>query len=203
MSKYTEPYQRAVREHGAGFKATLWQTPERQKLRWDVFIDMCADNIFGHHTVLDVGCGDGGLLTHLQEEIGNPYYVGIDAIPEQIEKAKADHTCNHSNFILGDFMDNPKLLSSIYTDWGMVSGTLNNYRQSDAMQLMTEVWMSCERGIVFNFLCESYDWEGTMTEGIYPHDPIAWIRWARSLCRRVEYRQDYLYGADGTIFMVK
>jgi hypothetical protein len=37
---YLQPYREAVERYGAGFEATLWNSPEAQALRFDVMIGL-------------------------------------------------------------------------------------------------------------------------------------------------------------------
>ena len=201
MSKYLEPYQRAIKQFGPGFWATLWRNPGKQQLRWDVFMDMVDHRILGHHTVMDVGSGDGSFLEFFREHMGNIAYIGIDGIPEQVQLAKS-RDIENAEWHCVDFMDDPAVLRCPH-NWALISGTLNNMEQDVAMDLLIKIWLTCENGMIFNFLCASTEWDGTYADGIITHDPIEWLKWARSLTRDVVYTQEYLHGADGTILMMK
>ena len=104
-----QPYREAVERHGAGFEATLWNSPEAQVLRFDVMIGLmdlegCA--------VLDVGCGQGDLAARLLERrVPFARYVGVDALAEMIEAARL-RRLDRCEFVCRDAVADPTVLKT-------------------------------------------------------------------------------------------
>ncbi|MGC6366457.1 MAG: class I SAM-dependent methyltransferase [Candidatus Marinamargulisbacteria bacterium] len=64
-------------------RAMGWSSKFNQQLRFEV-INYLLD--LSHRSVLDVGCGDGGLFHYLQEKTIDCDYKGIDISPEMIRR---------------------------------------------------------------------------------------------------------------------
>ena len=64
-------------------RAMGWSSKFNQQLRFEV-INYLLD--LTHRSVLDVGCGDGGLFHYLQEKTIDCDYKGIDISPEMIRR---------------------------------------------------------------------------------------------------------------------
>jgi len=60
---------------------------------------------FANKSVLDVGCGIGGLYDFLQEQGIQCEYVGIDINPNMISRAKAKHQNMQDNFFVCDIIE--------------------------------------------------------------------------------------------------
>ncbi len=59
----------------------------------------------GCESVLDLGCGDGGLTAELAECVPDGFVVGIDASQGMIETARKDHAARNLQFELKDIND--------------------------------------------------------------------------------------------------
>lgn len=74
-----------------------WISPFTQTLRFEALTAACE---LSNTHILDVGCGDGALLTHLQRT-PNLHYTGIDLSSELLSDAQKNHP--HAMFIETDF----------------------------------------------------------------------------------------------------
>ena len=196
---HLEAYRAAVVDHGPGFAATLWGSPETQSLRFDVMHEM--DGGFGGLHLLDVGCGDGALVTWLGARGERPArYVGIDALAEQIEVARTRAPA-WASFEQCDVSNNWS--TSTRFDWVLVSGTINTMDPALAEAVLRTAWQACEIGLVFNFLSDRPHarWRGHDLGPAHRFHLPAWCAWALERTPLVACRQDYLDGHDATITM--
>ncbi len=196
---HLDAYHAAVAEHGPGFAATLWGSPQTQALRFGVMSDM-AGGFTGLH-LLDLGCGDGALAQWLESRREQPArYVGLDAMVEQIERA-GSMTPTWACFEQCDLSDN--WTSPDRFDWIVVSGTLNTMEQPLAETILHTAWQSCDIGLTFNFLSDRPHprWHDADLGPAHRFHLPAWYAWALERTPLVACRQDYLDGHDATILM--
>ena len=197
-----QPYTEAVKQFGAGFEATLWNSPAAQQLRFDVMIDLAG---IREARVLDVGCGSGDLAARLLErEIPVTGYVGIDAIPEMIEAA-ARRDLPGCRFVAGDAVADPALLCTGDPDYTCISGTLNTMDDATAQKLVADAFAASAEAVVFNFLSTRHHprFAGRDTTPARRRDPVVWLDFALGLSSRVAFTQAYLDGHDATIMVRK
>jgi SAM-dependent methyltransferase len=198
--RYLEPYREAVRRFGPGFPATLWSTPEGQRLRFDVMIDLTGLNGL---SVLDAGCGSGDFAQRLIErDVNFGRYVGVDAVAELIEHARLRHL-PRCEFIVADLLHDDALLRDLAPDIVCISGTLNTMDEDSARQFVRRAFDAAKQGVVFNFLSNRPDevWEGKDLGPARRFDTIRWLDLALHLTSRISFTQDYLDGHDATIMM--
>ena len=199
---YLQPYTEAVKQFGASFEATLWNSTAAQTLRFDVMIDLA-----GIHDarILDVGCGQGDLAAWLlKRKVPIQAYVGLDAMPEMIEAASR-RDLPGCRFVAGDAVADPALLSTGDPDYTCISGTLNTMDDATAQKLVTNAFAAASRGVVFNFLSTRHHprFAGRDTTPARRRDPVAWLDFALGLSSRVAFDQAYLDGHDATILVSK
>jgi SAM-dependent methyltransferase len=198
---HLDAYRSAITEHGPGFAATLWGSPETQVLRFAVMHDMAGG--FGGDRILDLGCGDGGLARWLATRQEHPArYVGLDAIAEQIGMAQSTSP-PWANFQQCDVSGN--WASSERFDWVLVSGTLNTMDTQLAEAVLDSAWQCCDVGLAFNFLSDqpSVRWQDSELGPAHRFSLSAWCAWALERTPLVACRQEYLDGHDATIAMRK
>ncbi len=197
---YLDPYRQALREHGPGFKATLWATEEAQKLRFDVMHDM-AD--FEGCSILDAGCGHGELAAHLLERgVQFTRYHGIDALEELIEAASA-RSLPRSTFAVADMISHPQVLAEHAADYVCLSGSLNTIEEPAARRIVRSAFDAASQGVVFNFLSDRPHprWANRDVSPARRFDTLAWLDWSMQLSSRVSFTQEYLDGHDATILI--
>jgi SAM-dependent methyltransferase len=197
---YLHPYRQAVERYGAGFEATLWNSPEAQALRFDVMIGMC--DLEGR-TVLDVGCGQGDLAARLLErQVPFARYVGVDAVAEMIEAAQG-RGLERCEFIFGDAVADPAVLAGPGPDFAFISGTLNTMNERTARRLVGAAYTAASRAVAFNFLSSRAHprWTKRDPAPARRFDPVRWLDFALGLSSRVAFTQAYLDGHDATILI--
>jgi SAM-dependent methyltransferase len=199
---HLDPYRDAVRAHGGGFEATLWGSPETQRLRFDVLTSMITLDALRGSRVLDLGCGDGALAQVLCIELRlGVSYIGLDAMPEMVEaaRAKAIPRCVFERCDLTD--DAPWPASRV--DWVLLSGTLNTMNDALAMQVLDRSWSLCTRGLAFNMLGDrpGAAWKDRPLGPSIRRSVVAMQAWALERTALVELRQDYMDGHDVSLVL--
>jgi len=197
---YLDPYRQAAAAHGAGFHATLWQSREAQLRRFDVLIDMAA---FENAVIVDAGCGPGDFVERLIERgVGYRRFIGIDGIPEQVERAR-QRRFERAEFIVGDFVGDPSVLADHHADYICFSGSLNTMDDATVRRLLSEAFEASNRGVLYNFLSDRA-LPRHLNADLHParrFDTLAMIDWSLRQSPRVRFRQDYLDGHDATILI--
>ena len=200
--EYLAPYREAIDSCGPGFDATLWSSREGQVRRFDILIDLAA---MGEHTVLDLGCGTGDFAQRLTERsIPFTSYIGVDAMPEMIEAARAKHD-NRCRFETRDIVAQPDCLEEFASDFIVLSGTLNAMDEVLARTVLEHAWSSAGIGLIFNFLSNRPhpEWDERDLSPARRYDTLAWLDWAMSRTPLVRFSQAYYRGHDATIAMFK
>lgn len=199
---YLDPYREAVDRFGATFDATLWNSREFQRLRFEVLRGMVdLDGL----TLLDAGCGLGDLCEHLRERnVQLARYVGVDGVPEIVEAAKR-RQLPHAEFHCRDFVADAEALRLGRADVIFFSGSLNTLPEETARLAAQRAWEAAGRGIVFNFLSDrpSDPWRDRDTGPARRFNTLDWLDWALGVTSQVRFRQDYLAGHDATIAMLR
>jgi SAM-dependent methyltransferase len=193
---YLQPYQRAVKRHGANFNALLWASQKTQRQRFEALVKMQDPSGL---VVLDLGCGRADLLDFMIDRGVPPKrYVGVEGVAELAEAAQAKGLPN-ARIIKADFLREPRRLSAAAPDVIYCSGALNTIDSDDFYLAIRNGFAACRRAMVFNFL------SSPLLAG------VSYLRWyerrdvmefARALTPHVEKHEGYIDG-DCTIAMRK
>lgn len=206
---YLDPYRDALRVHGPSFEATLWMSRQKQRQRFRIFSRM-AD--FTGRVVLDAGCGLGDLAAWLLERgIDYGAYIGMEALPEFIEQARAT-ALPETRFVLADFVGDAAAFDSVShaqhrfaeIDLVVFSGSLNTLSEEEAWEVVLRAWRVAQEGVLFNFLStRDHQPPRTQPSPARRFDPVALVARALEVTPRVALRHDYMGGHDATIAMFK
>jgi SAM-dependent methyltransferase len=148
---YLEPYHRAGREHGDGFGALLWASPQTQAARFAALAQHCP---FAGLNVLDVGCGRADLLDYLVAgERAPAHYTGIEAVPALAEAARQKQ---HANAIVieDDFVQHPARML-VGADVIVFCGSLNTLSEEHFYDALNTAFEATAEWLAFNFLCST------------------------------------------------
>lgn len=199
---YLEPYRQSHARHGAGFDVTLWANPRSQRLRFEVFTQMC---FLGGRRVLDAGCSRGDFADFLLEkQVPFERYIGVDGLCEVIQHAQGRGR-PRCEFHCGDFVTTPAVLRLGDPDVIVISGSLNTMTDRQVYQVLEAAWAATSRTLLFNFLSDKAA-ANAPAQVDYSRrlDAIRLIEWALSKTWQVQFRQDYFrLGHDATIMMEK
>lgn len=201
-SSYLDPYRDAAQKHGSGFDVTLWASERTQRVRFKVFAEMVY---LQGKRILDAGCSRGDFASYLLEcEIGYDAFIGVDGLPEVIDFANT-RKLPRATFHAGDFVQDPKLLSTGKPQVIAISGTLNTMDLPTATGLLDAAWAAASQTLVFNFLSDTCGRDAPPQA--YPAHRLPTMQlleWAFKKTWDVRFRQDYMTaGHDATIAMFK
>ena len=200
--RYLEPYRQSAATHGTEFEVTLWANQAAQVRRFEVFAEMCY---LSGKSILDAGCSRGDMAAFLVERhIEFDRYVGIDGLPVVIEHARSRRLPS-CEFVAGDFLTNPELLSTGRPQIICISGALNTMTERQVMTVLESAWSAAGQTLLFNFLTDlALPAAPRQTTPARRHDGLRLLKWSTEKTGAVEYRQDYLgNGHDATVKMSK
>lgn len=197
QGRHLDAYRAAISEHGAGFSATLWGSPETQSLRFEVIHEMTGG--LARQRVLDLGCGDGAFARWLVQH-GEPpdLYLGLDAIEDQVHHAQSKSPL-WARFRIVDLSKDWQLKDRF--DWVVLSGTLNTMDDDLVHRVLTHAWNACDVGLAFNFLSDQPHarWREKDLGPARRLELSAWYAWALERSDLVTCRHEYLDGHDATL----
>lgn len=85
MNSSVGRYRKAFKKYHVNPKSLLWQSKKAAEQR---YIQAVSDISLTGKTILDIGCGFGGIIPFLQKKTKNFEYEGVDIIPEFVEEAQ-------------------------------------------------------------------------------------------------------------------
>jgi SAM-dependent methyltransferase len=189
LAKVAALYTENLATHGPSARAIGWRDEETRVLRYDVLAQVLAGDR-GPLSVIDWGCGYGGLFTHLTAALGVDVtrYDGYDLSSEML--AAASHLpSDHVRLIQSDAIVND-------ADYAFVSGTFNvRYDAADAQWLgyihnaLDSLWSHARKGLAFNLLSTYVDWQ---EPHLYYGDPrVFFDHCKRHFSKKVSLFHDY------------
>ena len=133
------------------YKVVDWESEEAQNLRFKALIEHF--NMRGN-VLLDVGCGVGSLAEYIDKNNINLYYIGIDIMPEMVERAKSKTYKNISpQFMTMDFFKKTDIEDDV--DYIYTSGIFNlNLGNNEAFlkEAIEAFLLAARKGVCFNLL---------------------------------------------------
>ena len=184
---YLQPYQRAVKRHGADFPALLWASRRTQELRFDALVRLADPTGLA---VLDLGCGRADFYDFLvKREMTPRRYVGVEGVRELAEAARKKRLAD-ARIIVADFVREPRRMQ-VNADIIYCSGALNTIQGDDFYTTLACAFAAAKRALVFNFLSSS------LLAGVnylHWHGTTQVMRFARTLTPHVEKLEGYIEG---------
>ncbi|WIH89006.1 class I SAM-dependent methyltransferase [Brachyspira pilosicoli] len=133
------------------YKVVDWESEEAQNLRFKALIEHFNMN---GNVLLDVGCGVGSLAEYIDKNNINLYYIGIDIMPEMVERAKSKTYKNISpQFMTMDFFKKTDIKDDV--DYIYTSGifNLNLGNNEEFLKEAIEAFLlAARKGVCFNLL---------------------------------------------------
>lgn len=146
-------------------------------------------------SILDVGCSVGHFAGWLQERGYEGEYLGVDLLPEMVDRARNAHP--GFRFERADLLD-PK--TSYVADYVMSSGIFHLGDQEFMQRMITAMFKSCRKGVAINSLSSWDDFNSQA--GFFCADPLKTLEFCRTLTPQLLMRHDYL-PHDFTIFLFR
>ena len=118
---------------------------QNQAKRFETLLDIGVQE---GDSILDLGCGLGHMVEHL-EKIGlNVRYTGIDTSKKSIQQA---YQFREATYIHGTIFD----IQDRY-DWGLASGGFNvEFPKLEMLETISELLSKANKGVAFNLLSNS------------------------------------------------
>ncbi|CCG56338.1 methyltransferase type 11 [Brachyspira pilosicoli WesB] len=133
------------------YKVVDWESEEAQNLRFKALIEHFNMN---GNVLLDVGCGVGSLAEYIDKNNINLYYIGIDIMPEMVERAKSKNYKNiNPQFMTMDFFKKTDIKDDV--DYIYTSGifNLNLGNNEEFLKEAIEAFLlAARKGVCFNLL---------------------------------------------------
>lgn len=179
---------------GPVVQALGWRDQVQQQLRFSVLAEGLPH--LDGASLLDIGCGFGGLFESLRGRGVRVRYVGCDISPDVLDIARARHP--DVTFELRDVLDDPYPAGTF--DYVCMSGIFN-YRLADndgfLQQMLSAAYATCTRGVGANMMTDHVDYRD---EHLHYFSPEQVLRFCQTLTRRLALRHDYpLY--EFTVFL--
>ena len=192
---YLQPYSRAVKRHGADFRALLWASRRTQEQRFEALAHVADPTGL---TILDLGCGRADFLDFLVAR-GTPpkKYFGLEGVRELAEAAENKRIAN-SRIIIADFVREPRRML-VGADVVYCSGALNTIESDDFYLTIRHAFAAAGRAVVFNFLSSSLL---AGTNYLRWHHPRAVLKFCRALSEDITRHEGYIEG-DCTVAVRK
>jgi hypothetical protein len=192
---YLQPYSRAVKRHGADFRALLWASRRTQEQRFEALAAMADPTGLA---VLDLGCGRADFLDFLIARGTTPKkYIGLEGVRELACVAEQKRIPG-SRILIADFVREPRRMQ-VGADLIFCSGALNTIEPDDFHSTIKNAFDSARRALVFNFLSSDLL---AGTNYLRWHETRDVLKFCRSLSPTVDQHEGYIEG-DCTIALRK
>lgn len=198
-------YQAAFGRHGASSSGVDWGADaSKADLRYHVMLAVLEQNRKAVPSLLDVGCGYGGLYQYAQANGVELKYTGIDVASNMIGWAKENLA--DAEFVEGDILDESQLKDRTF-EYVICNGILTQKLEASlldmdnyAKTLMRRMYDLCDRAIAFNIMSSSVNY---FAPNLYYKHPSEVLGYCLSeLSRNV--RLDHSYGLyEFTVYAYK
>lgn len=183
-------YQPLLAEH-QDHRAAGWWTESSQIRRFEVLLDVSPDILSS--SILDVGCGTGHLVDILKRRKFSGDYLGVDPLPEMVERARDRHSDFSFEVCSVPFSD------SLKADYVLASGIFTFTDEESMRQMIERMFNSCDKAAAIN---SQSTWADGREEGQLYADPLETLEFCKTLTPWVSLRHDYL-PHDFTVYLYK
>jgi len=202
-------YESMFAQHGATARGVDWGSDADVILRYDKMLAVMEEASAAAHSstegrvsLLDVGCGYGGLYAYAQRQGMDINYTGIDVVAEMISHARA--TLPDAHFDCRDVFESP--LTETY-DYVICNGILTqklraSIREMDsyAQAMIKRLFSLCRRGAAFNVMTSKVNFT---VPNLYYKSPVEMLAFCMSeVTEKVKLDHAYrLY--DYTVYLYR
>jgi SAM-dependent methyltransferase len=201
LSNVERYFSERLKAHGATHLGVDYNSTESQEARFFQLTKVIDTSV--KYSLLDFGCGYGGMYDYLVRLGHSLHYVGYDIAEAMVAKGRELHPDNPDCRFTSDIRQVPVV------DYAVVSGTFNMKLDADfeswtriILEALQEMNARASRGIAFNMLT-MYSDANRMRPDLYYGDPCFFFdHCKRNFSRNVALLHDYnLY--DFTILVRK
>lgn len=147
-------------------------------LRYDRMLAVINCDPSREVSLLDVGCGFGGLLIYARSMGYKLNYTGIDVVEPMIDWAKQN--VNDANFLEGDVLSQDLLDEGAY-DYVVCNGILTQKLDTTTLEmdafantLIQRMYRLCKMGIAFNIMTTAVNFHA---DNLYYRSPVEMLAW--------------------------
>jgi hypothetical protein len=171
--QYAAHYARTFAQYGATAAGVDWGAESDLGVRYDKMLAIMRldqSREPGTPTLLDAGCGWGGLWHYAKEQGVAARYTGIDLVAPMVSHARNQYA--DAQFVCGDLLstDFPEPFDYVVCN-GILAlklATSADAMQAHAKRLIHRLYALCRRGIVFNMMSTRVNF---MAPDLYYQDP--------------------------------
>ncbi len=181
-SKLAKHYSQKFSEHGATPKGVDWSRAEDVMLRYNKMLAVIESLSLDKSepvSLLDVGCGYGGLYLYATSKGMKLNYTGIDVAENMIEHASIE--IPEAKFQHKDLFD---LSSESRHDYVVCNGILTQKLETPSLQmdqfaahLIRQMFSLCNIGIAFNIMTTKVNY---YSNNLYYRNPAELLSWCLS-----------------------
>ncbi len=171
-------YARTFDEYGATAKGVDWGDEQELLIRYDKMLAVLAKDFAelpASPSLLDVGCGWGGLLRRAQVLKIPLQYSGIDVVDTMVEYGNKEFP--DAEFICGDVFE----LSDVQYDFVACNAILTQKlsvsipeMERFSKKLIVKMFELCRHGIVFNMMSTRVNF---MVNNLFYQNPMELVSW--------------------------
>lgn len=178
--KMRDHYTNTFQVNGANSKGVDWGVDQAKlELRYEKMLALCSGTVPAANTILDVGCGFGGLFEYAATKGYQFDYTGVDIVESMIFYARERN--NSAEFIHGNILD---LEIAEKFDFVVCNGILTQKldvpgREMDefCQLLIKRMYELCRVGIAFNVMSTKVNF---FSNNLYYRNPSELVSWCMS-----------------------
>lgn len=179
-NRLKEHYEGTFRANGPTSQGVDWGVDASQlELRYEKMLAVISQSSDRAPSLLDVGCGFGGLLDYARSKGIKLEYTGIDVAENMIQWAQERFP--DTKFVCGDVLDvefdrrfDYVICNGILTQKLDVSGSSMD---QFAARLIKRMYELCERGVAFNVMTTKVNF---FSNNLYYRNPVELFAWCFS-----------------------
>ena len=168
---FKEHYEKTFSEFGASSRGVDWGKDEDVLLRYEKMLSVIRSKPAQSVSMLDVGCGYGGLLDYAVNRDIEIYYTGIDVAKNMIAHAKLHY--ENGIFFEGDVLHHSldRRFDYVVCNGVLTQKLATTIAEMDqfANALIHRMFALCEVGIAFNIMSNKVNF---MAENLYYRSPV-------------------------------
>ena len=156
-------YEDCLGQYGPTYKGMDWPVAADVERRFKVMLEVLGHDRNEPVSLLDLGCGVGFLIDHLQKHcLGDSIeYTGIDISSKMIKQARKRHS--NFRFECRDVLHCQLPEKSV--DYIIMNGLLTEkltlsypVMEKFAVEMIKTAYSACTKGIAFNVMSSNVDW---------------------------------------------
>lgn len=179
-NKLQAHYHKTFQAYGMTSQGVDWgDDSAKLDLRYSKMLALIKKPSSTKVSLLDVGCGYGGLFEFAKIRSVDLDYTGIDVVKSMIDKAEVVHT--NAKFIHADILDSP--FKNQY-DYVVCNGILTQKLDIPALEmdqfaarLIRSMFEICRIGIAFNIMTTKVNF---FSNNLYYRNPSEMLSWCMS-----------------------